>query len=280
MSPATFELLRHPATLAVLGAAVGSFLNVVIHRLPRGLSIARPASHCPRCKHPVAPWDNVPVVSWFLLGGKCRHCRKAIPFRYPMVEAMTAAVAKEVTGSEVVRSAGGAEIDLTPPWPRLDLHRELMTRSGIDFLELRDIDSLANAMRGLDIHVEPNASWGRLLDKAISSVIEPNMIQPAFLVDYPVEMSPLAKRKPGADGIVERFEAFVAGSELANAFTELNDPVDQRARFEEQERLRREHGEDEVDRLDEDFLVAVEHGMQELPQTVGEDLLATDDGGV
>ena len=74
-------------------------------------------------------------------------------------------------------------------------------------------------------------------------------------------MSPLAKRKPGADGIVERFEAFVMGSELANAFTELNDPVDQRERFEEQERLRTDYGEDETDRLDEDFLVAVEHGM-------------------
>ena len=178
-----------------------------------------------------------------------------------MVEAMTAAIAEEVTGSTVVKTAGGVDIDLTPPWPRLDLREELLKRSGIDFLKLRDIDSLTQAMHDLDIHVEPNASWGRLLDKVISSVIEPDLIQPAFLVDYPVEMSPLAKRKPGACGVVERFEAFAAGSELANAFTELNDPVDQRARFEEQERLRREHGEDEVDRLDEDFLVAVEHGM-------------------
>jgi len=178
-----------------------------------------------------------------------------------MVEAMTAAIAEEVTGSTAVKAAGGAEIDLAPPWPRLDLREELVRRAGIDFLEFRDAASLTQAMRGLDVHVEPNASWGRLLDKIISSVIEPHLIQPAFLVDYPVEMSPLAKRKPGADGIVERFEAFAAGSELANAFTELNDPVDQRARFEEQERLRREHDEDEVDRLDEDFLVAVEHGM-------------------
>jgi len=178
-----------------------------------------------------------------------------------MVEEMTAVIAKEVTGSTVVSAAGRAEIDLTPPWPRVDLREALMERSGIDFLKVRDVHSLEQAMRTLDIHVEPNASWGRLLDKVISSEVQPHMVQPAFLVDYPVEMSPLAKRKPGAEGIVERFEAFVAGSELANAFTELNDPVDQRARFEEQERLRREHGEDEVDRLDEDFLVAVEHGM-------------------
>ena len=178
-----------------------------------------------------------------------------------MVETMTATVAREVNGSTTVKGPGETEIDLAPPWPRLDLREELVRRTGIDFAQLRDIDSLARAMRDRDIHVEPNASWGRLLDKVISSVLEPLLVQPTFLVDYPVEMSPLAKRKPDVEGIVERFEAFVAGSELANAFTELNDPVDQRARFEEQERLWREHREDEVDRLDEDFLVAVEHGM-------------------
>ena len=116
-------------------------------------------------------------------------------------------------------------------------------------------------MRECEIHVEQGSTWGRLLDKVISTNVEPHIVQPAFLVDYPVAMSPLAKRKPGADGIVERFEAFVMGSELANAFSELNDPVDQRERFEEQERLRLDFGEDEADRLDEDFLVAVEHGM-------------------
>jgi lysyl-tRNA synthetase class 2 len=116
-------------------------------------------------------------------------------------------------------------------------------------------------MREREIHVEQGSTWGRLLDKVISTNVEPHIVQPAFLVDYPVAMSPLAKRKPGADGIVERFEAFVMGSELANAFSELNDPVDQRERFEEQERLRLDFGEDEADRLDEDFLVAVEHGM-------------------
>jgi len=178
-----------------------------------------------------------------------------------MVETMTATVANEVTGSTIVQAGDGTTIDLAPPWPRLDLRDELVKRSGIDFAESRDIDSLTRAMRERDIHVEPGASWGRLLDKVVSATVEPHLIQPTFLVDYPVEMSPLAKRKVGADGIVERFEAFVRGSELGNAFTELNDPVDQRARFEEQERLRGEHNEDEVDRLDEDFLLAVEHGM-------------------
>ena len=180
-----------------------------------------------------------------------------------MVEQMVSTIAMEVTGSAVIASSNGErpDIDLTPPWPRLDLRTEIIKRTGIDFLEHPDADSLANAMREREIHVEQGSTWGRLLDKVISTNVEPHIVQPAFLVDYPVAMSPLAKRKPGADGIVERFEAFVTGSELANAFSELNDPVDQRERFEEQERLRLDFGEDEADRLDEDFLVAVEHGM-------------------
>jgi lysyl-tRNA synthetase class 2 len=180
-----------------------------------------------------------------------------------MVEEMVHHIAVEVTGSPVIkaRAEGGTAIDLTPPWPRLDLRSEIMKRTEIDILAYRDRESLAGAMAARGIHVEPGSSKGRLLDKVISSEVEPHLVQPSFLVDYPVEMSPLAKRKPGADGIVERFEAFAMGSEVANAFTELNDPVDQRQRFEDQEKLRREFKEDETDRLDEDFLLAVEHGM-------------------
>ncbi len=186
-----------------------------------------------------------------------------------MVENMVAYIAQETTGSMVLPEIEGVrpEIDLTPPWPRLDLRTEIKERTGIDFVETPDAESLSQAMRDRGIHVEGGSAWGRLLDKVISSEIEPNLIQPHFLVDYPVEMSPLAKRKPGSansegtGGIVERFEAFVVGSELANAFTELNDPVDQRERFEQQERMRNEFGDAEADRLDEDFLVAIEHGM-------------------
>lgn len=178
-----------------------------------------------------------------------------------MVEEMVAAIAREVLGGTVVAGPDGTEIDLAPPWPRLDLREQILQRTGIDFLVHRDVESLAGAMREKGIHVEPRLSWGRLLDKIISAEVEPRLIQPAFLADYPIEMSPLAKGKPGAEGIVERFEAFVAGSELANAFSELNDPVEQRARFEEQERIRQAYDDEELDRLDEDFLVAVEHGM-------------------
>ncbi len=188
-----------------------------------------------------------------------------------MVEDMVSHIALDVLGTTVIRPRGpstssgrdgAVAIDVKPPWPRLDLRQEIIKRTGIDILRHADRDSLAMAMGERGIHVEAGSSKGRLLDKIISSEVEPHLMQPTFLVDYPVEMSPLAKRKPGVDGIVERFEAFAMGSEMANAFTELNDPVDQRARFEEQERLRKEFGEaEETDRLDEDFLVAVEHGM-------------------
>ena len=180
-----------------------------------------------------------------------------------MVEKMVSTIALETTGSMILPEVEGirAEIDLTPPWPRLDLREEIKKRTGIDYVETRDVESLSQAMRERGIHVEAGSAWGRLLDKVISSEVEPHLIQPHFLVDYPVEMSPLAKRKPDSDGIVERFEGFVVGTELCNAFTELNDPIDQRERFEQQEKMRVEFGDDEADRLDEDFLVSIEHGM-------------------
>ena len=127
-----------------------------------------------------------------------------------MVEQMISTAALEVTGSMVIPApedesdGAGVEIDLTPPWPRLDLREEIIKRTGIDFVEHSDIESLADAMAGRGIHVEPGLTWGRLLDKVISAEVEPHLIQPSFLVDYPIEMSPLAKSKPDAPGIVER----------------------------------------------------------------------------
>jgi lysyl-tRNA synthetase class 2 len=116
-------------------------------------------------------------------------------------------------------------------------------------------------MAEIGIDVGQQMSWPGLMDKLISSKVEHNLIQPCFLVDYPVEMSPLAKSKSDNPRLVERFEGFVAGMELCNAFTELNDPIDQRERFQSQENLRSEFAGEETDRLDEDFLVAIEHGM-------------------
>ena len=181
-----------------------------------------------------------------------------------MTEELVGYVATQVNGTTKVPVPESDEdemIDLAPPWPRVDLKTAIIDASGIDFRECPTRESLAAAMHERGMHVEPNSTWQQLLDKVISLSVEPNLVAPTFLVDYPLAMSPLAKKKPGYDDIVERFEAFVLGRELANAFTELNDPIDQRERFEEQERLRTEFDDVEADRLDESFLLAVEHGM-------------------
>ena len=177
-----------------------------------------------------------------------------------MVEALVYELARDVLGSPVVKY-GDHEIDFSPPWPRMDLCSQIRERSGIDILDLADIESLKTAMKSAGVDVSQQRSWGGLVDKLISARVEPHLIQPSFLVDYPVEMSPLAKKRSDNPRLVERFEGFVAGSEICNAFTELNDPVDQRARFEEQEALRVQFEDEETDRLDEDYLVAMEHGM-------------------
>ena len=181
-----------------------------------------------------------------------------------MTENLVAYVAVQVNGHTVVpvpEGEDGATIDLAPPWPRVDLRQAIIDASGIDFRECPKREALASAMHERGMHVEPNSTWQQLLDKVISASVEPTLVAPTFLVDYPLAMSPLAKKKPGHEDIVERFEAFVLGRELANAFTELNDPVDQRERFEQQERQRDEFDDVEADRLDESFLLAVEHGM-------------------
>lgn len=177
-----------------------------------------------------------------------------------MVEELVHSLAQETTGNSAVEFAGD-QIDFTPPWPRLSLRDEIMKHSGIDFLKYDEIESLKSVMRDAGVDVRQQTSWGGLLDKLVSVKVEPNLVQPSFLVDYPVEMSPLAKKKRDDPRLVERFEGFVAGMEVCNSFTELNDPVDQRQRFEEQEELRTRFQEEDMDRLDEDFLVAIEHGM-------------------
>ena len=177
-----------------------------------------------------------------------------------LVEDLVSTVANEVAGSSAV-SYGDHTIDFSPPWPRVKLVEKIEEHTGIDILAHQTVDSLKSAMYGAGIAVENQVSWAGLVDKLISSAVEPRLIQPTFLIDYPVQVSPLAKRTIDDPQLVERFEAFAAGMEIANAFTELNDPVDQRARFEEQEEFRAELPEEEWDRLDEDFLTAIEYGM-------------------
>ena len=177
-----------------------------------------------------------------------------------MVEQLVSTAATTLNGSETVKY-GEKDLKFSPPWPRIDLREKIIEVSGIDFFEHPELESLKTAMREAGIDVSQQVSWSGLLDKLISDKVEPTLVQPCFLVNYPVAMSPLAKKSPTDDRIAERFEGFVCGMEICNAFTELNDPMDQRARFEEQEMLRQEFQNEEMDRLDEDFLVAIEHGM-------------------
>ena len=177
-----------------------------------------------------------------------------------MVEQMMSQVATEVLGTTSI-TVGEREIDLAPPWRRLSLRDELAARSGILIEDHPTGQSMATRLRQLGVRSEGSESRGRLIDKALSTFVEPHLIQPTFLLDYPEEMSPLAKGKPDMPGYVERFEGFICGMEIANAYSELNDPDIQRARFEEQERQRVEYRDDEVDRTDHDFLLSIEHGM-------------------
>ncbi len=178
-----------------------------------------------------------------------------------MLEAMVVAAAQEALGGlRVAWEATGEEIDLTPPWRRLRLRDALIEYAGLDPEAYADVDSLSARLREMGLEPEAGAGWGKLIDQVHSAFVEPKLVQPTFLVDYPVELSPLAKRKPDNERYVERFEAFAAGFEFGNAYTELNDPLEQRERFREQIRLR-SAGDDEAELPDEDFLVALEHGM-------------------
>ena len=177
-----------------------------------------------------------------------------------MVESLVPSVAQEVLGTTQA-PFGECLVDFAPPWRRVKLREELITRSGIDIDACPDHASLAKRAAEVGLEAGPRESRGRLIDKLISTFVEPHLIQPTFLLDYPEEMSPLAKAKPGAPGYVERFEAFAAGMEIANSYTELNDPTVQRERFESQEDIRRLYQDEEVDRRDEDFLLALEYGM-------------------
>ena len=177
-----------------------------------------------------------------------------------LVEEMVSTVAVEVTGGTTVEY-GEDMIEFSPPWKRLPLVDQIEEHSGVDILKHQNVESLQDAMADAGISTPEKTSWAGLVDKLISTRVEPKLVQPSFLVDYPVECSPLAKRTPGDSRLVERFEGFAAGMEIANSFTELNDPVDQRARFEEQEEFRADLPNEEWDRLDEDFLTAIEYGM-------------------
>ncbi len=172
------------------------------------------------------------------------------------VETMVAEVAERVLGTTVVER-GEEKIDFAPPWRRITLREAIRERSGIDILEHPTREALAAA---IGTEPDPAEGWGKLVDGLLSKAVEPQLIQPTFVLDYPVELSPFAKSHRSEEGLVERFEAFAGGMEIANGFSELNDPDEQRRRFEQQaEELAR--GDEEAQPYDEDFVAALETGM-------------------
>ncbi len=172
------------------------------------------------------------------------------------LEQLVAHVANAALGTTTVER-DGAQIELAPPWKRITLRDAIREETGIDVLEHPDRESLAKAM---NIEAKPEQGWGKLVDDLLSKAVEPKLIQPTFITDYPIEMSPFAKAHRSEEGLVERWEAYVGGFEIANAFTELNDPDEQRRRFEAQaEELRR--GDAEAQPMDENYIQALESGM-------------------
>jgi lysyl-tRNA synthetase, class II len=174
-------------------------------------------------------------------------------------EEMVCAISEALTGGLTI-TYDGHEIDLTPPWRRITMCDAIEQATGIDYRPYPDAASLSEAIKGRGLRFEPKASRGKLIDGLFGDYVEPNLIQPTFIIDYPVDISPLAKKRADDPTTVERFEYFIGGMELGNAFTELNDPIDQRARFVELHAAMA--GEDEnVHPLDEDFLNALSFGM-------------------
>ncbi|MBO6494933.1 MAG: lysine--tRNA ligase [Roseivirga sp.] len=179
------------------------------------------------------------------------------------VEAMIEKVAMDLHGTTKVQ-VGMNEINFQRPWKRFTMFEAIEHFTGVDISEM-DEDALRATAKDLKVDVDDSMGKGKLIDEIFGEHCEPKLIQPTFITDYPVEMSPLAKKHNTKEGLVERFEAICNGKEICNAFSELNDPIDQRARFEEQLELGK-RGDDEAMVLDEDFLRALEYGM---PPTAG-----------
>ncbi len=175
-----------------------------------------------------------------------------------MVEELFRVLARELTSNGTVRYRG-REIDFSKPWKRVRFFDALENQTGMSLRHSSEADALAAAAK-LKVELPKGTSRAAALDEMFSETVEPTLIEPTFIYDYPKELSPLAKDHRSEEGLVERFEPFVCGFEVGNAFSELNDPIEQRKRFEEQARFRQQ-GDAEAQVLDEDFLRALEHGM-------------------
>ncbi len=181
-----------------------------------------------------------------------------------LAENMVSSVAQEVLGTTKVMYQG-AEIDLAPPWTRLTMTDAVLKYAGVDFNTIATDDEARKVAKEKGLHLEGKPVRGEILNLFFEEFVEPNLIQPTFILDYPVEVSPLTKRKPSQPELTERFEIFITGREFGNAYSELNDPIDQKERFLEQVK-KREAGDEEANMMDDDFVTALEHG---LPPTGG-----------
>ncbi len=180
-----------------------------------------------------------------------------------MVEQLLEKVTQSIHGVTQV-TVGGKQIDFAGPYRRLTMFDSILEYAGVDVSAL-DEEGLRQVCKNLGIEVDASMGKGKLIDEIFGAKVEANLIQPTYITDYPIEMTPLAKKHRSKPGLVERFELFVNGKEIANAYSELNDPIDQRERFEEQLKLAA-RGDDEAMAMDEDFLRALEYGM---PPTSG-----------
>jgi len=185
-------------------------------------------------------------------------------FLMSLTEEIITTVAMKATGSLKI-PYGEEMIDLTPPWPRVPM-LDALVKNGVPPEILNDADKAKAWGRANKIDIPDGSSLGRILDEIFKEKVEPGLVQPTFIIDHPVELSPLAKRKADNPGLVERFELFICSRELANAFSELNDPFDQKARFLEQVKAK-QAGDEEAHWMDEDFIRALEYGM---PPAAGE----------
>ncbi len=184
-------------------------------------------------------------------------------FMMELVESMISFTVNEVLGTSKVVYQGN-EIDFTPPWPRRKMGEVLKEYTGHEIIG-QNKQELLSIAKQLNVSIEAGAEIGNIIDEIFSELVEFHLIQPTFIIDYPIELSPLAKKHRSSNGLVERFECFIAGKEICNAFSELNDPIDQRQRFEQQVEYLR-CGDEEAHVMDEDFIRSLEYGM---PPTAG-----------
>ena len=176
-----------------------------------------------------------------------------------LTESLISTVAMETLGTTKI-TYQGQEIDLTPPWNRLSMIEAVKKYSGVDFDTITTDEEAKSIAQAKKVHVKSGMTRGEILNLMFEEFVESNLIQPTFIYDYPVEVSPLTKRKPDCPELTERFEFFITGREMGNAYSELNDPIDQKERFVNQVK-KRDSGDEEANMMDDDFVTALEYGM-------------------